>query len=70
MSNWRCNQRLGDLSTVRSFSSDGRTNLVCSVTKRVAEWSEYQDERSRVPSGRVGVLGQASLSAYGVKPVG
>jgi len=34
------------------------------------EWSEYQGERSGVPFGRVGVLGQASLSAYGVKPVG
>ena len=34
------------------------------------EWSGTWAECSGVPFGRVGVLGQASLSAYGVKPVG
>jgi hypothetical protein len=33
---------------------------------RAASWAEW----SGVPFGRVGVLGQASHSAYGVKPVG
>jgi hypothetical protein len=49
----------------------GRTIQFCGVTKfgwrnGAATWAEC----SGVPFGRVGVLGQASLSAYGVKPVG
>jgi len=67
----RRERRCGSESNEEWQRRFGRTIQFCGETKPgcrygAASWAEW----SGVPFGRAGVLGQASLPAYGVKPVG